>query len=406
MRFFSVPLLLLLLACACDRRPLLTGETLLKAVNTYLHTEDSLPPRFKADPDSLAPALRTVLSHGISRRTGQDTLFITGSDGKKRALGLHIPVSYSPERPLPVVLWFHGGVNGFRQDRGAEVAHFFAKESDSCYFLFAALSGERGATWFDAVGIGNILSALRLLKLTYNIDDNRVILAGVSDGGTGCYLSGMTYPGPFAGYVVCSGNPEVLPSLGLPLLPANMRLRPWLIVHGGQDRLYPGERMLSMADLFRQAEIPMTFHYHLESGHDFQEYYAAERSALLAFFTTTRRPDVTNHVAFQALQPLRLNWLSIDSVEETACADQPAVISAFLTGDTVKVNTLHVAAFSLLPVPPFFHPGKNLQIILNEKPFASLRMKATSDAILSFARKDPDKSFLPFCCLAFQTRKK
>jgi len=50
-----------------------------------------------------------------------------------------------------VVIGFTAG-NGTKQDRGAEAAHYFAKESDSLYFLFAAVSGEVVQTWFDEVG--------------------------------------------------------------------------------------------------------------------------------------------------------------------------------------------------------------------------------------------------------------
>ena len=123
----------------CARKPLLSGNALKEKIASYLR-HPGPPPDFRADAGEARSLVRELLVPAGATRTGQDTVFLKGSDGKKRALGLHVPAAYTSAKPVPLLIWLHGGVHGTRRDRGAEAAHYFARESDSCYFIFAAVS--------------------------------------------------------------------------------------------------------------------------------------------------------------------------------------------------------------------------------------------------------------------------
>lgn len=389
----SLGLAALLLFPSCDRREELAGPALKGAIRSFL-ASDSTEPVFSGNPSEIQALILSILSEGKGGRPGQDTAYITGLDGKKRALGIHAPQSYSPSRPVPLVLWLHGGVNGDKQDRGAEVAYYFAKEADSLYFIFAAVSGERGATWFDPIGIGNVREAVRTLKLRYNVDDNRVILAGVSDGGVGCYISGMHYPADFAGYIVCSASPDLLPALGVPFLPANMRLRQWLIIHGGRDRLFPGERIKEYVSLFRTFKAPLAFHYHDTAGHGL-EYMALEKPFVMDFIRDVRREAMPSVLALQAAGPMALSWIRVDSTDGTAS------LRAEKRADTVMVTSEKILRFSLLACTPLFRFNERIVVVINGNKAVSRTCAPDPLALLSREKARPDKAIMPFCILEF-----
>ena len=56
----------------------------------------------------------------------------------------------------------------------------------------------------------NLRAILDRVKRTYNVDENRVVLSGVSDGGTGAYYVAMRETTPFASFLPLNGYLMVL----------------------------------------------------------------------------------------------------------------------------------------------------------------------------------------------------
>jgi predicted esterase len=382
----------------CVRKPLISGNALKEKIASYLQRPGP-PPDFRADAGEALSLVREALVPGAGARKGQDTVFLKGTDGKKRALGLHVPVDYTPVKPVPLLIWLHGGVHGTRQHRGAEVAHYFARESDSCYFIFAAVSGEQGATWFDETGIKNILESLEYIRSHYNIDDDRVFLAGVSDGGSACYVSGSLYPDNFAGYIVCSGSPGLARVLGLPFLPVNMKLRKWFVIHGGRDRLYPGEAVQPVIEGLAGQGVAVQFHYYENLGHGL-DYMPMEKPHVLRFIREARRDPCPDGLVFECVVPMRVSWLRADVLIGNTTV-RPARISARKSGTRVDVTSQRVRAFSLYCVPPLFRPGEKIEVFLNGERLGSRTCRPDLAFLLNFAARTRDKSFVPFCRLEF-----
>jgi predicted esterase len=394
-----IPILILLSILSCKKREHLSGDPLKERIRTcFSYPQKEID--FTCSPHEMSSVLREILSERQKIRTGQDTVMIKGIDGKSRALGLHVPSAYAPDKPLPVVIWLHGGVNGTKQDRGAEVAHYLKRESDSLCFLFAAVSGERGATWFDNVGITNILRCLSYLKMHYNIDDNRVFLAGVSDGGTGCYVSGIHYPDPFAGYLVCSGSPDLLPALKIPYQPFNMKLRKWYIIHGGLDRLYPGERVKKSVLAFKSMGVPLTFRYYNDLGHGL-DYMDMEKAPIFNFLKSTFRDPCPNEIAFKTFSSLKVSWIAIDSLKspDTTNLVRPGAVHAVKKGHKVFIKSERVAKISIFAVQPLFEMDESLEIIVNDRLLCKKQCIPDNNAMLMYASRNFDKSFIPFCIL-------
>ena len=97
--------------------------------------------------------------------------------------------------------------------------------------------------WWSATQVDNLARILDRLKRTYNIDENRVYLTGISDGGTGVYFMAFRDVTPWASFLPLIGHMVVLgtPSVRAEgeMYPGNAVNKPLYVVNTGRDRLYP-----------------------------------------------------------------------------------------------------------------------------------------------------------------------
>ena len=71
-------------------------------------------------------------------------------------------------------------------------------------------SGWVAAQWWDEEQIDNILRAVDTLKRKYNIDETKIYVTGISDGGTGVYYMALKEPNPWSSYLPLNGSLAVL----------------------------------------------------------------------------------------------------------------------------------------------------------------------------------------------------
>ena len=161
-------------------------------------------------------------------------------DDLEHFYAVNIPANYDPSKRYQVRFQLHGGIGG-RQDnkpRGNGEIGALAG-ADQIYVLPYAWDH---APWWGDDQIQNLNAIIDSLKRTYNIDENRVVLSGVSDGATGTYFIAMRDTTPFAsflplnGYIMVLANDEIDDGR---IFPNNLRNKPLFVVNGGKDRLYP-----------------------------------------------------------------------------------------------------------------------------------------------------------------------
>ncbi len=136
-----------------------------------------------------------------------------------------------------VRIHLHGGVN--REDNGPRGDGTIGAlaGAEQIYIIPYAW---RDAPWWGDEQIANLRTLLDKVKRTYNVDENRVALAGFSDGGTGVFYVAMRDTTPYASFLSLNGFFMVLTSVvGGDLYPNNLRNKPFFIVNGGRDQLYP-----------------------------------------------------------------------------------------------------------------------------------------------------------------------
>ena len=180
-----------------------------------------------------------------------------------------VPPTYDPAKKYQARVQLHGGV--LRPEPGSRGDGSIGSlaGAEQIYILPQAWSE---AQWWGAAQIENLPAIIDSVKRTYNIDENRVALSGVSDGGTGTFFFAMRNTTPFASFLPLNGFILVLRNRDLPLrgalFPQNMINKPFFVVNGGQDPLYPTTRVDRFINGFEQGGLQVVYRPQPEAGHN------------------------------------------------------------------------------------------------------------------------------------------
>ena len=158
------------------------------------------------------------------------------ANGVEHYYAVTVPAGYDPARRYQVRFQLHGGVGGRtgNQPRGSgEIGTLAGAEQ----FYVIPYSWNESPWWSDDQVL-NISTIVDSLKRTYNIDENRVVLAGVSDGATGAYYIAMRDTTPYASILPLNGFLMVLANEEIDdgrIFPNNLRNKPLFVINGGKD---------------------------------------------------------------------------------------------------------------------------------------------------------------------------
>jgi phospholipase/carboxylesterase len=156
--------------------------------------------------------------------------------GNRGGFSLYVPEYYTPERPWPLVVALHGG-----SGNGRSFLWSWLRDARSFGAILVTPTAT-GATWAlmgEDSDTPNIVRILDLIRTRYSIDPKRMLLTGLSDGGTFCYVSGLERSSPFTHLAPIAATFHPL----MAELADAERLRglPIHIVHGARDWMFPVE---------------------------------------------------------------------------------------------------------------------------------------------------------------------
>src|SRR4029453_18446252 len=183
-----------------------------------------------------------------------------------------VPAGYDPSRQWPLRVQLHGGVgrpspNAVPQrpgnPEGLPPQGRTVNRIEGEPQIYAHPSGWADAQWWDVEQIDNILRLVDTLKRRYNIDESRIYITGISDGGTGVYYMAMKSPTTWASYLPLNGSIAVLRAAQNgadgELYGNNLINAPLYIVNGEQDPLYPVWQVEPHMAWFKQLGVPFVF---------------------------------------------------------------------------------------------------------------------------------------------------
>jgi len=233
-----------------------------------------------------------------------------------------IPDSYDYTRPTQVRVHLHGAIGRRRPPAVNRLRTDALAGSADEISVFPI--GWADAMWWSGTQVDNVARILDRLKRRYNIDENRVYLTGVSDGGSGVYFFAFRDTTPWASFLPLIGDMTVLaaPSLRADgeMFPGNASNKPFFIVSAGRDRLYPAHVVQIYADHLRKLGSTVEFRVQPESEHSVS-WWADERAAFEEFVDDHPREPLPDKITWQTERTDRYNrahWLIIERLGSVA----------------------------------------------------------------------------------------
>ena len=189
------------------------------------------------------PSLRedAALAGKLSQLANADTgiVHIDNEPGSRGGYSIYVPEYYTADRRWPLVMALHGGAgNG----RGFLWSWLRAARSCGAILIAPTATGPtpQKTTWAlmgDDTDSPNLWRILEDVRTRYNVDPARMLMTGMSDGGTFCYVSGLDAASPFTHLAPVSATFHPL----MAEMADTDRLRglPIHIVHGRLDWMFP-----------------------------------------------------------------------------------------------------------------------------------------------------------------------
>ena len=197
--------------------------------------------------------------------------------GERGGHSLFVPEDIGPDRPGPVVFALHGG--------GGHGRHFLWSWMRACRSVGAILVAptSSGSTWAlmgDDPDTPRLTGILAGLAAAYPTDRKRVLLTGMSDGGTFAYVSALPNGGPWTHLApfAASFHPMLLEFAD----PERLRGLPVRLVHGALDWMFPVSVARAAAEALRARGAAVRYREIPDLAHTFP---AEECAATLAWLT-------------------------------------------------------------------------------------------------------------------------
>lgn len=204
------------------------------------------------------PALRddAVLLARLAEPASENTgiMHDHNEPGSRGGFSLYVPEYYTPDRSWPLVMALHGGSgNG----RGFLWSWLTDARSHGAILIAPTASGSTWALMGDDIDTPNLVRILESVRSRWNIDSGRMLLTGMSDGGTFSYVSGLENASPFTHLAPVSATFH--PLMAEMADADRLRGLPIHIVHGKLDWMFPVQVARQTRQLLSAAGADVTY---------------------------------------------------------------------------------------------------------------------------------------------------
>ena len=186
-----------------------------------------LDPALRDDPDLL-----TRLATSARENTG--IMHDNNEPGSRGGFSLYVPEYYTPDRTWPLVMALHGG-----SGNGRNFLWSWLRDARSFGAILIAPTAT-GSTWAlmgEDTDTPNLMRILETVRGGWNVDPELMLLTGMSDGGTFCYVGGLDGASPFTHLAPVSATFH--PLMAEMAEPQRLRGLPIFLVHGRLDWMFP-----------------------------------------------------------------------------------------------------------------------------------------------------------------------
>jgi len=191
--------------------------------------------------------------------------YIAQNDGAPQPFYRHLPSTWTPEKNLPLLVYLHGFVPSYSLLEIPKIPLGFTNLAERAGVAIAVPFG-RSNTDFQGVGEQDVFNVIEHMARRYNVDTNRVVLAGYSMGGMGAWQLASRWPNRFNAFLAVgnrgdfyawhSVDPATLPAWQRRIIDTqfaakwtvNLQTMPILAIHGESDFLMPAREAHAIFD--------------------------------------------------------------------------------------------------------------------------------------------------------------
>ncbi len=261
-----------------------------------------------------------LLSHIVFAQDGTfQELSYKCKDGKKRPFVLYTPKQIEHQTGKPLLVYLHGAIsnpvlksNPLEYMRKSQLVALADKGGFHLMFSY----GQKGAGWFDAVGVNMVVEETRIAQKKLKANADKIFLSGFSDGGSGVFYMATLQADLFAGYIAMNGSISIASRLSEgQLFLSNINQRPMLIVNTTKDMLYYIEQIRPTIDYLKKFNKHVIFK-ELEGNHDMG--YLSDEALIsdwLSFMTDVDKKPLTSYSWESVGATSSINGISIQSVD-------------------------------------------------------------------------------------------
>ncbi len=237
------------------------------------------------------------------------------SDGVAHFYVLNVPDTYDPARRYQVRFHLHGGVGGRTTNAPVGTGAIGALAGAEQIYVIPYAWAD--APWWSDDQTLNLVDIVDAVKRRYNVDENRIVVSGVSDGGSGAYYVGMRETTPFASFLPLNGYLMVLAARDIDdglIFPGNLRNKPIFAVNGGRDPLYPTRVVDPYIEHMKRGGISVDYHPQPNAGHN-TAWWPELKDTFETFAREHPRqplPDTLTWEVGNSVEHHRAHWLVID----------------------------------------------------------------------------------------------
>lgn len=331
------------------------------------------------------------------------------SDGKSRQVTYVCPKKMNPHKPTGVLVFLHGAVSQKAPGGGAGEARTFGPAVESLGLIVVAPSTYDAVQWGDPACRELVHFALAHVKRSFLVDDDRVYLAGDSDGGRGAYAIAETEATSFAAAAPVIGSPAEVRR------PANLKNLPWLAINGEKDTTFPLDHVRPAVEALKAVGVDVDWKVVDGVGHD-PFLFVKRKDEVCAFLDKHPRTPWPRTVwvemdgdagGYESRFPANtVRWLRIEATgaaEHTGAfeGEPPALQSSSLPlargtrdGNRLSIDTRGVKTVTVLLSDAMVDFAKDVEVVVNGRTL--FRGKPENDArtILEEARRFADRSLV------------
>jgi phospholipase/carboxylesterase len=198
------------------------------------------------------PELKARLAKPATEDTG--IIHQHNEPGSRGGFSLYVPEYYSPERAWPLVMALHGG-----SGNGRSFLWSWLRDARSLGAILVAPTAI-GNTWAlmgEDPDTPNLARILEMVQSRWNIDSSKLLLTGMSDGGTFCYVTGLESASPFTHLAPIAATFH--PMMAEMADAKRLRGLPIHVVHGRLDWMFPVQVARQAGEALSAAGADLTY---------------------------------------------------------------------------------------------------------------------------------------------------